>query len=249
MEQEEIKKAIIERFNNLQPEIQEAIMDSNYEKNLYDVGKKYNLTIEQMGELEFNTTLVMLGQTHPDDYNKELLEDLKIPEEKINLIVSDINEIVLKPIRELLKKNFEEDNRVESELEETPIPPYKKIIQEESINNANINKEIISKPEPLKIPEQPKAPEGIVFETPTPKEAVQEILKTVAPIKTIEEKKPAMVIHNIFEDKLKEPTTSKHSVSNYSIPDSTKSTPKTPETIEKNTAKITTSTDPYREAF
>ena len=43
--EEEIKQSIIERFNKLQPEVQAAIMDSNYEKNVYEIGKKYNLSI------------------------------------------------------------------------------------------------------------------------------------------------------------------------------------------------------------
>jgi len=112
MEQEEIKNSIIERFNNLQPEIQEAIMNTNYENILVEIGEKYKLSPEQIGEFEFNTTLVLLGQTHPDEYSKELSENLKLPEETIKEIVNEINEKVLKNIRALLVKNFEEEKMV-----------------------------------------------------------------------------------------------------------------------------------------
>jgi len=126
MDQEEIKKSIVERFNNLQPEIQKAIMDPDYEQHVYNIAKKYNLSTEQTEEFESDTTLVMLGQIHPNDYNETLVDDLNLPADKINEIVNDVNEKILKPIRDLLKNNFEEDDRIESELINIPTPPYAK---------------------------------------------------------------------------------------------------------------------------
>lgn len=101
-------------------------MDPDYEKHIYDIAKKYNLNTEQTSEFESDTTLVMLGQIHPDDYSKELIDDLNLPIDKINEIIQDVNEKILKPIRDLLKKNFEEDDRIESELMNIPTPPYAK---------------------------------------------------------------------------------------------------------------------------
>ena len=112
MEQEVIKKSIIERFNSLQPEIQQAVMDSSYENYLSEIVVKHNLTKEQAGELEIDTTLVMLGQTHPNQYEKELLEDLRLAEWKTKELVSDVNEKILKNIRDLLVKNFDEEEMV-----------------------------------------------------------------------------------------------------------------------------------------
>jgi hypothetical protein len=126
MDQEEIKNAIKERFNNLQPEIQEAIMSSNYEKNLYEIGTKYKLNIEQMGKLEFNTTLVLLGQTHPNDYLDTLAGDLNMPKETVNNIVGDVNEKIMKNIIDLIKQNFAKDDEEEEAFREIPLPPISK---------------------------------------------------------------------------------------------------------------------------
>ncbi len=35
MDKEQFQKALAERFDNLQPEVQNAIMSSDYEKNIY----------------------------------------------------------------------------------------------------------------------------------------------------------------------------------------------------------------------
>src|SRR5437016_6180323 len=120
MEQEEIKNLIVERLNNLQPEIRNAIMSSNYDKELYDISQKYKLSIEQMGKLELNTTLVMIGHTHPDEYRGELIEDLKLPAETVDAIVNDVNEKVMKNIRELIKQNFAKDDEEEEAFKEVP---------------------------------------------------------------------------------------------------------------------------------
>jgi cell fate (sporulation/competence/biofilm development) regulator YlbF (YheA/YmcA/DUF963 family) len=220
MEQEEIKKAILERFNNLQPEIQAAIMDTNYEIYLDEVGKKHNLTLEQMADLELNTTLVMLGQTHPDEYKDELIEDLELPEEKITEIVNDINEKILKPIIVILRNNFEEDERIESEFRKTPLPPYALLPNEEKKAEIVPNtfevekKEIPKSPEVISAPELPKS-----YFIPKPME--EKVINNEELI--IKNEKPV----NIMEEKMKGATVSVNTVSDHSAP------------------KI----DPYREAF
>ena len=117
MEQEEIKNAIIERFNNLQPEIRNIILDENYDKTLYNISQKYKMTPEQVQDFELNTTLVLLGQTHPNDYEKELKEDIKLPKETIENIVQEVKEQILKNIYQTLKDNFTKDDEEEAKLE------------------------------------------------------------------------------------------------------------------------------------
>ena len=188
MEQEEIKKSIIERFNSLQPEIQTAIMNSDYENNISIIGRKYNLTDEQVSELEFNTTLVLLGQTHPDNYKVELSEDIKLSEDKISEIVNDINEIILKPIRETLKNNFADDDRKESELMEIPLPPYKSPEAVAEIMPQNVEKKEVETKIEIPLIDFPKKEEVIPAKPPT----------------------------NIIEEKLKGATQSENTVSDHS---------------------------------
>ncbi|MCC6323381.1 hypothetical protein IT400_01165 [Candidatus Nomurabacteria bacterium] len=116
MDQEEIKKSIAERFDNLQPEIQKVILSPDYEKNLYDISKKYNLSLEQTRELELNTTLVLIGSIHPEDYNRELEDDIKLPTENMIKIVADIDEKIFKDIKNLLASNFNKEDAEEIEF-------------------------------------------------------------------------------------------------------------------------------------
>ena len=210
--QEEVKQAIIERFNNLQPEIKDAIMSSNYEKNLYDIGTKYKLTIEQMGKLEFNTTLVLLGQTHPDDYENDLAADLNLPKETISNIVNDINEKIMKNIREMIKKNFAEDDKEEEALKEVPLPPADKV-GDEIRNIKNIDdKAPMPSSNKTEIVNNPEEHHEVY------KSAGIEILNDN---KTEEIKTDSAIMNsgmNILKDKLDGMTVSKNKVTDYSIP-------------------------------
>ena len=124
MDEDRIKNSILERFNNLQPEIQAVIMDPNYEKTLGEIAQKYNLSAQEFNELELNTTLVLIGQTHPDKYIEELSDDLKIPEEKIEAIVKEVNEKILNNITDMIKKNFEADDTEEQVIADLPDSYY-----------------------------------------------------------------------------------------------------------------------------
>jgi hypothetical protein len=100
---EKTKKIIQERFNALPESIQEVILSSNYEETLIEIGKQYNLNVEQLGILERETTLVMMGLTPTKDFENELTRELGIDREKGFQITNDINEKIFLKIRELLK--------------------------------------------------------------------------------------------------------------------------------------------------
>jgi hypothetical protein len=93
------EKELDERFNKLPKELQQAIIDSNYHTVLYQIAQNEKLTIEQMGILEGLTTDIMLGTTRPEKFEDSLKQKLKLPPEKIALLVNAINEKILKTIR------------------------------------------------------------------------------------------------------------------------------------------------------
>ncbi len=100
---EKTTQMIKERFDALPKMIQEAILSSGYENSLIEIGKKYQLNVEQMGTLELETTLTMMGITATKDFEVELTRELKFDKIKGAQIVTDINEKVFLTIRELLK--------------------------------------------------------------------------------------------------------------------------------------------------
>lgn len=130
MEQEEIKKAIIERFNSLQPEIQDLIISTNYEETLYSISQGHKLTDEQFSNLELNTTLVLLGNTHPSEYKNELTDILNTSQDEIEKIVSEVNEKILNKVLPILIQNFEEDEKSEIITNENKGKEYKQNLYE-----------------------------------------------------------------------------------------------------------------------
>jgi hypothetical protein len=126
-----------ERFAKLPIEVQEAISKSNYQNTLYGIAEKYKLSIEDMGILEEVTTKVMLNIIHPDNYEEELKSQISTKEGSLSDLVKDVNENVLKTIRDILKKNWKNEE-VKTIEDEVPIPPYAKNINKGKENSKDI---------------------------------------------------------------------------------------------------------------
>ena len=118
------QKIIKEKFDSLPESIQELIVSSNYQDTLIELGKKYQLNVEQMGILERETTLVMMGLTPTKDFETELTRELNVDKIKGNQIVTEINEKIFLTIRDLLKLMYTPEGE-EPSVEETPEEPKK----------------------------------------------------------------------------------------------------------------------------
>jgi hypothetical protein len=100
---EKTTKLIKERFESLPEAVQEVILSSNYENSLLEIGQQYQLNVEQLGKLEQETTITMMGIDPLADFETRLTRELNIDKEKGSLIIKDINEKVFLRIRDLLK--------------------------------------------------------------------------------------------------------------------------------------------------
>lgn len=110
-------------FSSLPQSVQEAIANSGWKEKLYEIAGKYKLTVEQMGILEEITIKVMKNEILPNKYEEELVSKITISKEDISNLVNDINENILKRIREVMQ-----DQRNEEEI---PLPPYSKSEEKE----------------------------------------------------------------------------------------------------------------------
>ena len=125
---ENTTKMIKERFDALPEMIQNLILSSHYQDTLIEIGKKYQLNVEQLGLLEQETTLVMMGLTPTDSFETELTQELSVDKMKGNQIVTEINEKIFLTIRDLLKLMYTpagEEPSVEEETEQSEISPDK----------------------------------------------------------------------------------------------------------------------------
>lgn len=116
--QDEIIQTLKDLYANVPESLQKAIMSSDYQRKLVEIGKKNNLTISQLGDLELITTFVMLGATSPNSYQHELEEKLGITDTVVvGKIVDEVNTDIFAVIREELKEINdvgEEDDQTEN---------------------------------------------------------------------------------------------------------------------------------------
>ena len=224
-----------ERFAKLPKEVQEAISESNYQSTLYKISTDKKLSVEQMGILEEATNKVLLGIIHPDMYEGELKNKLRLPGDTTSEIVSAVNEEILKNIREILKSHWvKSEGSIDDEV---PLPPYTDIPTPPVMEKVEpVTKTEVVKEEPL--PTLPvvlsKTESGIYGNAGI--EVVREV--------TREED----LAHSIIASKLSTMTKSEPVVSDHSMP---KMTPPTPTPVPTSATPSSTKPahDPYKEAI
>jgi len=84
-----------------------AIDAVDWKAAILGLRSKYGYNIEQLGDLELETELLLCGLVTPENYPKELENRMKIPRAKANELVNEMNDLVFKKIREELIKNTE----------------------------------------------------------------------------------------------------------------------------------------------
>ncbi|MFA6258758.1 MAG: hypothetical protein WCX79_03605, partial [Candidatus Paceibacterota bacterium] len=165
---ENTKKIIKEKFESLPDDIQKIILSTDYENTLVEIGKNYKLTIDQMGILERETTLVMMGLVPTDDFKNELAGELKIDATTISLIVKDINQKIFLKIRELLKQmSIQDEKPLLKKTEESKFP----------IENTKNNAENIKVREASfsALPQKKMSEDETDFATQTPEEVLKNL--------------------------------------------------------------------------
>lgn len=95
-----------ERFTGLSDGIKQIIVQSGYYTKLYGIAEKNKLTVPQMGTLEEITTGVITDAIHPEEFEKRLIKNLGLPEGAVRGIANDINEQILRPIREKMEETY-----------------------------------------------------------------------------------------------------------------------------------------------
>ena len=212
------------RFVGLPKDTQEAIALSGWKEILYGIVKEYKVTVDKMGLLEEITTKRLLGIIPVDQYDNEISSKVGLPEDKTKELVIEINEKIFKNIKELLKSNWGKRENIK-----LPLPPYA------------IKKEVPTLMAQVEMPPKQKEPNlnnsdiyrehGIEILSDNSNEIIPEIKKEEKIVESVVENKPEEKVvsyreelpeknkeSNIMTDKLFGNTTSKSTVSDYSLP-------------------------------
>lgn len=121
MDNQEIIQKIQDLYASVPGALQKAIVSSDYQNKIVDIGKNNKLTVAQLGDLELVTTFVMLGATSPNNYKSEIAEKLGIQDEAVvDKIVDDVNAQIFSTIRDELKEiNTPPEGEAEDDDSET----------------------------------------------------------------------------------------------------------------------------------
>lgn len=134
----------VERQYNKLPEIlQSSIFDPEIANKIVGVGKKFGLTVEQIGFLAEEAGYVVLGLTQSVEFVQQLADRLGVDADQAREIAKEINHQIFYQLREALKTTHQIEMR------------------DEDIQKA----EVAVKPQPAPAPIRPAAPKP---STPTP---------------------------------------------------------------------------------
>ncbi len=156
IEQEKTAEDLGPKFQKLPNEFRDAIIKSNYHDNLYKIGQEYKLNIIQMGKLEETLSSMMVGNIHTEKLEENLKDKVGISSEAAGKLANDLNEKILKKIREKMVGSSEIKNSPQSikpaMLDKIELEPPKIQKREESILNTagiQINDPVLKEFKPL----------------------------------------------------------------------------------------------------
>jgi len=98
------KDQIEQRLDELPENIRNAVLSAETGKHIREIGQRHNLHIDQLGKLEDETMLVMLGFFDPDAFNIQLEEQLLISVQDAAAVAKDVSDEIFMPIRDSLKR-------------------------------------------------------------------------------------------------------------------------------------------------
>lgn len=113
---ENLKKEIVARFDALPKDIQNVILSSDFPEKIKKVREKFGLSEEGEADLSNESTFVMIGLEHPNDFIENVRKALSLPPEKAKAVALEVNETIFKQIRESLMKIHQDDTPAPEEI-------------------------------------------------------------------------------------------------------------------------------------
>jgi hypothetical protein len=122
MDQTQLKQKIAEYFAKLPKEAQTVFSSMVWMETLKGIITKYNLNPKEAETLGTETTLALLGIINLEEYQNNLEKELVVEEETKQKIIIEIDDNILKPIKEQLINAFESNiEALSNENENKPL--------------------------------------------------------------------------------------------------------------------------------
>ncbi|MDQ5971201.1 MAG: hypothetical protein QG566_147 [Patescibacteria group bacterium] len=117
MNPEQLQQKIAEYYEKLPADMQTMFASMEWMKTLENLSTKYNMTPNQVQSLGTETTLLLLGIIHPDEYINFLKADLSLAKDTQDKLMADINLGILNKWREALTATYTQNTMDVAEKE------------------------------------------------------------------------------------------------------------------------------------
>jgi len=94
----------IAKFENLPEDFKTAIQTSEYDKSLATISQDHKLHIDQSSKLETLLAGLIFGEVRGESIVSEIEEKLNVSNEEAKTIAIQMNNLIIEPIKENLKK-------------------------------------------------------------------------------------------------------------------------------------------------
>lgn len=93
------------------------ISSTTWDAGLDEIGSMYNLTEEDLNRFKRETTLVLTGLVHPDEFHSTLEHEVNLHGSVLDAIVSATEEKIFAPVRPALIEFFEQEASETAEIQ------------------------------------------------------------------------------------------------------------------------------------
>lgn len=143
------KEKINEAYKKLPEEMKAILVSDETSEFVMNLGKKYQLHVDQTGALSNAIILIMVGLMRPNEFIPAVAKNLNIETDKAQQIAKEINDQIFAPIRESLKQVHSSAPKLNDEQPgETTREIRRELDPLDSFLSSNPNKDEVPPPRP-----------------------------------------------------------------------------------------------------
>jgi hypothetical protein len=109
MEEKSTDEIIKDHYASLPEPVKKAIGSFDWAREIFDIGRSHSLHVDQIGDLQTEVMLVVLGLATPQDFYNQMVGAIAVPNDIAQKIIEEANEKVFNRIRDFMKNYYDED--------------------------------------------------------------------------------------------------------------------------------------------
>ena len=115
MESERYENLIRDYIDRMPPSLAQAIGSMDLPDKIQTIGRNSSLRLDQLGVVERELFMVLLGVEHPDAFRANVMREARLTNEEAARVTADANALVIAPIRSALV-DMHEKEKLEREI-------------------------------------------------------------------------------------------------------------------------------------